>query len=540
MKTTNKLLVKLLSRYYLTVALGCAFLTEADRHEAFEILKRIYCRENDEQLAKYEQLSENAPYGKMMTLADYERECRIIEYSTLVGSKMELTAEDRIILAAKGEALRYKQQIVTFGANFTSDALTEQLLEASSKGNIHALGVFAFMEHYGIGIGMNKRRAERNVEKAVRWNDLDAILLGLEIYPERADMYMSKLVTVFRGDDEREILSEIAAFRGANIPDARDKNTTLMEKAFLIGAVEREKYEVKFASFIYTDVMRYEDKSRIITNYKKESAPIYDDIPTHIDMADAITVDYSALEGLKLCREGEIRKIKRNLVAAHTRRNKFYRPLLIECRDWYVLDMYKQAIIAALGDTPAVMLDASLFTGADLSETKDNVFLRSVSDSGKMATAFFIESCNALSEGGAKELSQYVRGDLRGEFRLNYPQVTIDLSPCLMVLFAEGECAEAISDMCDVVRVGAVSTEEKEAVIRDILDYKRCCYGLEKLTVTDEVMRTLAAKSTDDISDLADEFAKYVACEGCAKEIDVDVLSAVVKDMRAGSVKFGF
>jgi hypothetical protein len=336
------------------------------------------------------------------------------------------------------------------------------------------------------------------------------------------------------------MLLAVSANRFDTVPEQTDGNTALMEKAFLTGVVEREKYEVKFAAYIYTDVLRAEDKSKIIANYKKETASIYDDIPTHIDMSDSISADYSVFSSLKLVRDGEIRKIKRNLVSAHTRRNKFYRPMLIECQDTYVLSMYKKAIMAALSGAPMVKLDASLLTNADLSETKDNIFLRSASDSGKMATVFLIENCHALGEGGAKELSKYIRGDMRAAFRLNYPQVRIDLSPCLFVFFAEGACGEAMEELCDVLRVGAVMPDEKEIAIRNILDYKRICYGLDALELDGHVMAELKSKNTEKISDLCEEFAKYAACDPDTRVINKDILDTVLRDLRVGTVKFGF
>ncbi|MBR2650746.1 MAG: hypothetical protein IKD45_03720 [Clostridia bacterium] len=540
MNIMNKLLVKLLSRYYLIVALGCEFLSPEARHGAFSVLKKIYRCEGGEELDKYERLSECEPYARMMTLADYDRERRIAEYSALLGNDLCMSEEDKIILAAKGEALRYKQNIVVNGTNFTPDTLAEQLLDAASKGNIHAISALALMEHYGIGIGENRARAKRNVDKAVKWNDLDAMLLGMEIYPECREYYMKKLNTLFSADSDSELLAAVSAGRFETAPEETDNNTALMEKAFLTGVVERERYEVKFADYIYTDVLRGEDKSKIIANYKKETASIYDDIPTHIDMSDSISTDYSAFSDLKLVREGEIRKIKRNLVSAHTRRHKYYRPMLIECQDTYVLSMYKKAIMAALSGAAMVKLDASLLTNADLSESKDNIFLRSASDSGRMATVFLIENCHALGEAGAKELSKYIRGDMRAAFRLNYPQVRIDLSPCLFVFFAEGACGEAMEELCDVVRASPVMPEEKEAAIENILDYKRICYGLDALTLDSEVMEALKSKNTERISELCEEFAKYAACEPDITEINKDILDTVLRDLRVGTVKFGF
>jgi hypothetical protein len=281
---TNNLQVKLLSRYYLITALASAFMTQEQKAEVFDTLRRIYCLEDDTELEAYRTLSEREPYGTMMTLADYERECRVIEYSSLVGKATQLTDADRVVLAAKGEALRDKQAIVDYGANFTKDALREQLADASAKGNVHALGVLALIDTYGFGMGTNPRRAERVIEKAERWNDIDVILLSAELHPERGEELVGKLATVFRGDADSDILTAVAEKCGVSIPQETDSCSFLMERAFQRGAVERGTYDAKFASFIYTEVIRYEDKARIIDNYKKENGPLYDDIPTHINM----------------------------------------------------------------------------------------------------------------------------------------------------------------------------------------------------------------------------------------------------------------
>ena len=202
--------------------------------------------------------------------------------------------------------------------------------------------------------------------------------------------------------------------------------------------------------------------------------------------------------------------------------------------------MYKQAIIGALSSAPVVKLDATLLDAQDLSETKDNVFLRAVSDSGRMSTVFLIENCHLLSDAAGRELSKYIRGDVRSSFRLNHPQVTVDLSPCLIILFGEGEVPEQLADMCDVVRAAMPTPDEKEAVVRAILDYKRITYGLDRLDVSDTVMKSLVSKSSALVSDLADEFAKYLACDPSVARIEDSDMAQITKDINRGTVKFGF
>ena len=129
---------------------------------------------------------------------------------------------------------------------------------------------------------------------------------------------------------------------------------------------------------------------------------------------------------------------------------------------------------------------------------------------------------------------------MRAAFRLNYPQVRIDLSPCLFIFFAEGACGEAMEDLCDVVRVSPVMPEEKETAIDNILDYKKVCFGLSTLTLDKEVIEALKPKNTEKISELCEEFAKYAACDPDTRVITKDILDTVLRDLRVGTVKFGF
>ncbi len=540
MTATEKLIGKFLSKFYLIAALTAKLISSEQKREIYELLARIYCIDKEPSAERYWELSERAPYSEMSNLSDYERECRLISYAALMGKDIGMTADDRIILAAKGEALRRKQDMLSLGKHYTADALSDGLLAAAGSGNIHALGAVAFLEYYGIAIGFNKKRARKNIEKGIRWNNLDCILLKLAERDGSGEECIRKLATVYGYDDDMILTEHIASYYSLNIPSERDKNTALLEKAFMTGAAQRELYDMKVDSLVYTELLTAGDKRRIIENYKRETAPLYHDLPTHIDMDAEIKVDYTALDGVKLRREGELRKIKRNLAGAVSGDRKRYKPLLLISKDPYVLGMYEKAIKKALKGTPCITLDAGLLTAADLSMTKDNVFLRSVSDAGQMAHAFLIEGVEKLSEGGIRELIKYVRGDMRSAFRLSAPQVTLDLSPLLPILFSASEVPEELAEYCDVVRVAAVAVGEKEASVKDILNSMRKTYGLKELNVTEEVMSGLVAKSSVQVSELADEFAKYLCSESGVTTVGMDIMETVSKDMKPAKIKFGF
>lgn len=530
----------LLTSFCLVKSLAAEFMTAAEEKRLIDALAGIYCISDKKELLRKIELTRAEPFKNMRTLRDYERECRLIEYSSIVGDPVALSDDDKDILAAFGAALRKKQDIFDSGMIFTADSVKERLDEAVSVGNVRAAFISALLEYHGIALGKNKEKAERNLSRAFLWNDTDAILLHLYVYPDEREATVAKLRTILTGEDGALLVQRIAEAYGITESDNTDENSALMERAFSLGTVRREVFEDKFASFIYSGLIRLQDKKKIVSGYRKETAAYYDDLPSDIDENGSVTPDLSVIDGVKLKRESEMRRIKRNLACVNTRRNKFYKPLLVISKDPYVISMYKQAVIASLACMPAVKLDASLFGHEQLSSSKENIFLRAVSDSGKASTMVIIEKVDELPEPLARELSRYIRGDMRAETRLAYPQLTFDLSACLPVLFASGEVSAELAELCDVVRAEAVVSAEKETVVSDILEYKRRSYGLKSLSVSDEVMTDLVAKSSAQVTDILDEIAKYISSDPDAGKIGRDVLDTLTREMRPKGTKFGF
>lgn len=532
-------MTRLLSEYCLIESLISPFAKAGEKEALWELLSGIFCIGDKAEAAKLFSAACAEPFSDMHTLADYERECRIIEYSAAVGTPAVLDDCDRMLLAAKGEALRYRQDMVSFGTVFGEDAARDELYSAASAGNVRAGTALAILEHFGIGFAENKKRAARLLASALRWNNVEAIFTSLYICPETRPENLGRLALINDGEDGCELVGYISRHYGT-APGAAPEGSALMELAFSEGSVRRELYEHKFASYMYTSLLGKADKRRIALSYKKETAAVYDELPIAEDESDALSPVLSALDSVKLDREGEKRRIRRNLACVHTRRNKFYKPLLIICRDPYVTSMYKNAILSALSSAPAVKIDAALLHSEELANTKENIFFRAVNDTGRATAVVVVENVDELSSAGARELSRYIRGDMRAAFRLGYPQLTLDLSRALPVLFASGEVDESLVSLCDVVRASAVVELEKEAVVKDILDYKRRSYGLAALEVTDEVMKTLVAKSSAQVTDLADELAKYVSCEPDGFTVGADTFDTLMREMKPEKSRFGF
>ncbi len=539
MIATDKLFSKFLCTSYLVSALVGGLVDRECEMKIFDILSKVYLIKDEEKLNKFRALSFNEDYYGMNTLAEYERTCRMLEYAQMRGIDTSLTDEDRLILSAKRIALRSAKEILPEVENLNPDTLTDALLKGISVGNVTAMTTLAFLNETGIAIGKNHRRAVVNLNHAARWNSISANLLLAYFDTSRVSECIARILASDKGSDTQELVQYVCECYGVDTPES-DVSSGLLERAFCLGAVERHVCDVTFEGIIYSSAIPVPDKKRAIESYNKGTMNLYDAIPADAATDTAMVWDKGAFSDIAIVREDEIRRIKRNLIGIKGRAKPQYKPLMLVCRDAYVLHEYKRALGRALCKNPIRMLDARHFNDYTFSQTANNVFLSEISSTHTTSTVFMIDSCHALGPVAVSMLSKYLRGDTRAEFRLLQPSLGFDLSGILPVLFSQAEPDGALSDYCDVIRLNPITAEEKGVVISDILERYLDAYGIENVTLCDAVVDILKTKSTEQIEECVDEVVKYMALEDREGEVDEEAFKLIMKDIRVTTVKFGF
>lgn len=535
----DKLFSKFLGTAYLLEALVGGLISRAEDIEIFNKLAEIYLIDDVELLDRFRELSFSEDYYNMNTLEEYERACRMLEYAQVRGIDAGLTPDDKRILSAKRVALRCAKDILPEVENLNPDAVTDALLKGISVGNIIAMIGLAFLNYTGYAIGKNPRRALVNLNHAARWNSLDANLFLAYFDPSRAQECIARILASDKGSDTKELADLVSQAYGVS-EAASDECSALLERAFCLGAVERNICDVTFEHIIYSGVISPSDKKMIIESYNKNTMAHYDGIPAYADATTPMTWDRGAFSDMSIKREDEIRRIKSNLVGIKGRARPHYKPLLLVCRDAFVLGEYKRALGRALGANPIRVLDARHFGDYTFSQSTSNVFISEIAISRTMSTVFMIDFVHAINPGLMPSLCKFLDAGTRAHFRILQPSVGIDLSGILPILFSQSEPDGELEQYCDVIRLAPISDAEKGCVISEILERYLDAYDIENVTLSSSVIEKLKGKSCEQIEDAIDEIVKYMALEDKSGVVDDECLTLVLKGVLKNTVKFGF
>ncbi len=506
-QNTSYLKEGLLSRYLLIEAIVHGFISPEQSRKLYSELMKIYCIKEDAQTEQLYNAASSELFKDICTKSAHSRLCRCIEFAALNGQEMELTSNDRIILARKGEALALKDEIFGEGRNLTEGVIAEGLLGRASMGNTEAIAVLAFLEYNGICLCPDKEKAITRIRLAASWHSLMANLMGIAYDPSNKEKYLAVLKAILRTEGQKRAFAEIADFSGSDALDVEAEPVAqIMEKAFGQNIISRAQYDRAFAKVAFSNIICLEDKEKLLLDKCKETIASLSGIPFEQKILPSIPFEGEQLSKLPLKRERETRRILQNLSLAVRKAAAMYAPLLITGADEYVTRMYKEALEGAFKDTKVIELDGSTLTYQDFAPSKENVFLRGLSETKLSRTVFFITGCEELDPQSLEELCKMCDYKYRKKFRLVHPAVSIDLSGVLPVFFAKGqsENSHTLARYCDTLVAESVSQSEKSAVVDALFADGFEDYGFGAIPLEEGCRDFICKYEADDVCKIVD------------------------------------
>lgn len=483
-----------LTQYYLADAVCGRFMLENEREDMFFELANLFCINNKKVLNRYYDESMEPVYKDITDLASYERLCRTIEYAKKSNQAVELSEIDNMILAQKREAMSIKSMLFKQSDNITKETIYTTLLTTAKNGNIYAMGLLSYMEYHGICVLKDERNAIKRMKLCAKWNNLFGIMMGIKYDPENSQEYFNILYTIFRNAGQKEVFNHICSTYKYENSHTKDPVSRIIEKAFETNIIKRNAYDRAFARVAFSQLISSEDKEKILLNRQEDAITSLSNFPFDAKGDENFVFDESVLDNIPLVRSSEIKRIKQNIAIARDCPKNVYMPLLIVSQDEYVTSMYTDAIKKGFSGMSVFELDGGTLSSRDFYPTKENVFLRGISETKTTKTVFFIKDCEELSEECAKELTKSLDYEYRKKFKFFEPSVSIDLSGMLFVLMANNfnTAVKTIFPYCDVLEAQKVQKAEKTDMIKSVFSSRRHLYGCDRLSMDDEGLSYLA------------------------------------------------
>ncbi len=506
MKEFAYLLEPFLAQFYLLEAICGDFMTEKEKQKLFTELAKVFCLSQEPEIKQYYELSKQECFQQITDYAGYERFCRTVEFAERSGQQIQVSEADRLVLAQKREAMSIKAGLFRQDKNLTRETIATTLLHMAMQGNVDAMATLAYMEYHGLCVCKDRKNAMKRIRLCAKWNHLFGNLMGISYDTENGQNYYDTLYTIFQNASQKQIFNHVCKATDHQAGGSKQPVAKILEKAFGLNLVKRNAYDHNFAKVAFSELISAEDKEKILLHKQKDNVAVLSEIPFDAKCNRTIAFDANCLKKAPLKREGEEKKIKQNLTVATMCPGAVYTPLMLVASDDYVTDMYATLLKQGFGKTPVVELDASLLTAQDFSAGRENVFLRSLSETKSTGTVFFIKHCEALEGENLQSMVKMLDYTYRSKFKLFEPTVSLDLSKLLFVLFAGQQNAATMtfSKCCDTVWTAPVSSSEKHAVIDSVFSARSAAFGCKNMTMEEGCKAFLTAYGTRQVQQIVD------------------------------------
>lgn len=535
------LIERFLAQYYLLEAICGDLVSEETRRESFYSLAKVFHISDEKMLREYYETSCKEPFKDIKDLPSYDRFCRTLEYAQKVGQSVEITDSDRMMLAQKRTAMAIKSELFKQTQNLTRNTVSSVLFNTATNGNIDSMALLSYMEYHGICVCKDAYTAVKRMRACARWNNVFGNLMGIAYDPENARAYYNTLYTVLCHEGKTPVFEHICRCTAYEGGGETDQVARIIEKAFGIGAIKRGTYDRNFAGVAFSKLISVEDKRNLLLTGRKDAAAHVSDIPFNVSVSGPVGFDGSSMTELPLQRDGETRKILRNITVAMKCPAEAYMPLLVVTPEDYIEDMYVSGIRKGFPEGSVVEIDAATLARQDFIGGRENVFLRGLSETKSANTVFMIKNCEALESEELDELLKVLDYEYRRKFKLFQPPVSLDLSGLMFVLFASkrNDAVIKLSGCCDTVWTERIRREEKTAVVEAIFRSRAASFGCPDMAMEEGCGEFLAGYDSKQLQQIIDGALRCAVYEESTC-ISLDSVKAVCNEQNIAAPRRGF
>ncbi len=446
---------------------------------------------------------------------------------------------ENYVLSQKVFAIQSKTELLPTQEDASLDTVLGMLVKKASGGHTHCTALLAFLEYHGILVQENRAVAEKRIRIAACWNHILAILMGAR-YSDSPAAFHSKLCTLLGASSSKTV--RLYLKDELEIPDdtKQDKITLALDYAFCQGVLQPDKAHPDVMRIIGSTVLGENSKYELIRSLKNaESLSL--SLPLGVTQDTEIRFNATAFDTSAEERQAETEHIHANLSMLDLRDTALYKPLLFVCNDEFVLDYYREAIRSAFAGAPVSYVRPQEGDACNLSRSTENLFIAAMQKHGDRNVVVVIDHCEMLSQETRAELVNHLHAASRKHYAIgSTPQIEMDLSGVLPILFASEIPDSAVAECCDVIMAAELSLTEFHTVIANALERKKAEFKLASLTMASDVPAFLFDYSHAAVTDLLNKAICRLRAEDSHVCITVPVLQGIVDKYDFGNNHGGF
>ncbi len=495
----NYIKTKFLSHYFLT----CVALPETiDKSAVFFTLAKMYGIDDAESLFS---TCECKAVRNIDSIAMYYMHERMKKIPSLWEELDKLSEDTRLAITIKGQALLTADELKLKMPNkLTPSEIVSHLAERANEGILEAMVVYGFALCEGQGVPQNKAGGLSYLQKAVRWNSIEAAIMCMTYDSKNAkryaDVLMSSSICPFT--DAVQLFAKIFGV----IPEKNDI-AVLLEKAFARGLAKREKYEHSIARILYCTGLSYADKQDTILSCNREYINAVSNFP--LNLPNVPSKDCAL--AVPMNRREECSKVAKALKSARLASDERYRPLLLSAKEEFVADAYVESFKSAFKDFNIVDVDVAKIENGFFENGAQNVVVKDLSEKTPNIVIFRIYGM--ISPDKEKVVESFLSAADRKTFKVTTGLV-LDLSNILPVVICDRQNAELFKRMCRAIELAPINAEERRSILSSYISEHSQNLGIE-ISIDDGMWDKLDNVSMDNLISAIDTICLSFMDDDC-------------------------
>ena len=316
--------------------------------ELFNCLAEIYYIDGERTKEMFA-LVNSKTIRNIVSLKDYKRYRRLRQYAEACKLKAGTTKTEDDILTIKGKALYATSDCGLIDAgNNTKASVYANIVDKANVGQVTALRLYGVLQCEGIFFEKQPHNGLKNLMRAARWNSTESILALLKYDTENSKVYVDMLYTLAVGTPYEDIAVKAQSCRGLKSPK-KILECILLSKVFGRGQVTPNVYLPVYANLLYSEIISFKDKEKLLLSEGKESIASYIDLPLKLTMRK-FSCDVSAITDLSITRTAEQNAIIQNALNSDIRYFDSFKPLCLCSESKYMRNYYMSAIARLYAD----------------------------------------------------------------------------------------------------------------------------------------------------------------------------------------------
>lgn len=468
---------------------------------------------------------------KIKGVSDFYLYERLKQLNDIRGFGGGFPTDDDGEIAAKGHALMAikEAKIQTPHEDGEAQALLS-LAQAANEGSVLAMWTYGFMLCAGLRYEKDVEKGIRNLEKAARWNSVEAAVILLRYAEKDRPRYVGMLKTALDATPYYRVGEAFAGYYGVEAKE--DKLAKLMTKLFSEGHAKAGVYDFTIARIINSNVLSEKEKKAVLLSGNGDLLNAAASLPLNIEGWEGYSPDVADLP-FEQSKESEI--ISTALKRACVRMEGKKKPLAICSGERYVAEAYIAAIKKAFVGCSVSAIDMAELAPVDLKPSREHAVLRAIKEKSRNVILFLFVGDIRREEYEAVRC--FLKMSARSEFKTDCG-AALDLSDVLPIVLCDEANAEYLKKDCYVVSLPKLSLDDrKNVVVKEIAEYK-AAYSIQNLAVEEKAMDRILQYDVDGAVQIVGKMLAAIS-DNC-KTITEAAVDEAISDVVGKKTKIGF